>query len=231
MISKTKRLELIVLAVFCLSVCLLSCKNQQKNPQKASRMSRYEQMPDSELAETDSLGKTLLHYAAKDNDTDLIEYFLKRGLEIDRKDNSGFTPLHDAVQAQATSAILFLIDHQADVHAQNSDLNTPLHFAVFRNDVEVAEMLFFNGAHSDVLQENEEKVSPFSHAVRNRYYAMAELLYFPMHYIIKRGKTEYFGYLLQNIEDAAYQTSMTKMTPLHTAHLFHNQYFIDGLSE
>jgi len=229
--SKTKRLELIILAGICLSVCLLSCKNQQKNQQKVSRMAQLERMPDSELAETDSLGKTLLHQAAKDNDTDLIGYFLKRGLEIDRKDNSGFTPLHDAVQAQAISAVRFLIDHHSDVHAQNRDLNTPLHFAVFHNDVEAAEILFFNGAHRDVLRENEDKVSPFSHAVRNRYYAMAELLYFPMHYIIKRGKTEYFDCLLQNIEGAAYQTSMTKMTPLHTAHLFHNQYFIDGLSE
>lgn len=194
-------------------------------------MSRYEQMPDSELNQVNSLGKTLLHQAAKDNDTDLIEYLLKRGLGIDRKDHSGFTPLHDAVQAQATSAVRFLIDHQADVHARNADLNTPLHLAAFHNDIQSVEMLFFSGAYRDVLTENKEKVSPFSHAVRNRYYAMAELLYFPMHYIIKRNKTGYCDYLVLNIEDSVSQRDMRKMTPLHVAHLFQNQYFIDRLSE
>lgn len=155
-------------------------------------------MPDSELNQPDSQGKTLLHHAVEEGDTALIAYLLERGI---------------------------------DVHAKTADLNTPLLLAVFNNDIQSAEILFFNGAHSDALTENKDKVSPFSHAVRNRYYAMAELLYFPMHHIIKRGKTEYFDYLLQNKEDAVSQTGMTKMTPLHIAHLFRNQYFIDRLSE
>lgn len=222
---------LILLIVVCSLIPFLACKNHQKTTEKVNRMERFEGMSDSELAETDSQGKTLLHHAAKDDDADLIEYLLKRGLEIDQKDNSGFTPLHDAVQAQATSVMRFLIDRHANVHAQNADLNTPLHLAVFHNDIQSVEMLFFNGAHSDILMENKEKVTPFSCAVQNRYYAMAELLYFPMHYIIKRNKTEYYDYLVQNKEDAFSQTDMRKMTPFHVAHLFRNQYFIDRLAE
>ena len=228
---KAKGMKNIILILICLSICCSSCEKKQEEPEEISRMSRFEQMSDSELAEIDSLGKTLLHHAAKDDDADLIEYLLKRGLEIDRKDKNGFTPLHDAVQAQAASAIRFLIDRHANVHAQNADLNTPLHMAVVHNDIQSVEMLFFNGAHSDVLVENKNKVTPFSHAVQNRYYAMAELLYFPMHYIIKRNKTEYYDYLVQNKEDAFSQTDMRKMTPFHVAHLFQNQYFIDRLAE
>jgi ankyrin repeat protein len=194
-------------------------------------MKRYEQLPDSELTQTDSLGKTLLHHAAVEDDTALIDYLLKRGLAVDKKDNNGFTPLHDAVQNQNTAAIRFLINHYADVHAKTADLNTPLHLAVFNNDIHSVERLFFNGAHSDILTENKDKVFPISHAIQNRYYTVAELLYFPMHYIIKRNKTEYYDYLVQINEQAISQKGMRKMTPLHIAYLFHNQYFIDRLSE
>jgi len=226
-----KRTAPILFMMVYLLIPFMSCKNHQENPEKVSRIEQFEQMPDSELNQTDSQGKTHLHHAAKDGDTDLIEYLLKRGLELDQKDNSGFTPLHDAVQAQDTSALRFLIDRHADVHAKNADLSTPLHLAVFNNDIQSAEMLYFNGAHSDVLIENKDKVSPLSHAVRNRYYAMAELLYFPMHYIIKRDKREYYDYLVQNKEGEVSRTDMRKMTPLHVAYLFQSRYFVDRLLE
>jgi len=221
----------ILLITFCLLISLPSCKKNREIPEKISRLSRFEQMTDTELAQTDSLGKTLLHHAAADDDTNLVDYLLERGLSVDQKDSSGFTPLHDAVQSQNTAAIQFIINHHADVHAVTADLNTPLHMAVFNNDIPSAEILFFNGALSDVLSENTDKVSPLSHAVKNRYYAMAELLYFPMFYLIKRNKTEHYDYLLQNKEDVIFQTDMRKMSPLHVAYLFQNQYFIDRITE
>ncbi len=226
-----KRATTILVTIVCLSFPFLSCKNPQETPEKANRMEQYDRMPDSELKQADSQGKTLLHHAVKEGDTDLIEYLLNKGLAIDHKDDSGFTPLHDAVQDQATSAIRFLIDRHADVHAKTADLNTPLHLAVFNNDIQSVEILYFNGAHSDVLIENKDGVSPLSHAIQNRYYAMAELLYFPMHHIIKRDKREYYDYLVQNKEEAVSQKGMRKMTPLHIANLFQNQYFIDRLAE
>jgi CubicO group peptidase (beta-lactamase class C family) len=229
--NKMKNPMLILLILVCLSISFLSCKSRQETPEKANRMEQFERMTDSELKQADSLGKTLLHQAAKDYDIDLMEYLLERGLEIDRKDNSGFTPLHDAVQAHHPSAVRFLIDHDANVHSKTSDLETPLHLAVFNNDIQSAEILFFHGAFSDVLTENKNKVSPLSHAIRNRSYAMAEMLYFPLHYIIKRNETERYDYLVQNKEDVLFQADMRKMTPLHIAYFFHNQYFIDRLAE
>lgn len=188
-------------------------------------------MSDAELNQVDPQGKTLLHEAVVNGEIELIAYLLKRGLAIDRKDNNGFTPLHDAVKGQDPSVVRFLIDKGADVHARTANLDTPLHLAVFNNDVPSAEILFFNGAHGNILEKNKEKVSPFEHAVRNRYYAMAELLYFPMHYLIKHDKREYYDYLVRNKEDAAFQTDMRKMIPLHVAYLFQNQFFIDRLLE
>jgi CubicO group peptidase (beta-lactamase class C family) len=193
-----KRMIHILLIMACLLISFLSCKKNQEKPEEVSIIGRYEQLSDSELNQSDSEGKTLLHHAVAESDTALMDYLLKRGL---------------------------------DVHAKTADLNTPLHLAVFNNDIQSAEMLYFSGAHSDVLTENKDKVSPFSHAVRNRYYAMAELLYFPMHYLIKRNKTEYYDYLVQIKEDAVSQTDMRKMTPLHVSNLFQNRYFIDRLSE
>ena len=221
----------ILLITVCLLISSLSCKNRHENPEKISSMEQFEQLPNSDLYQTDSQGKTLLHHAVVEGDTVLMNYLLKRGLAVDYRDDSGITPLHDAVQNQDTSTIRFLIKHHADVHAKTVDRNTPLHLAVFNNDIHAAEVLFFNGGHSDAQAENKEKVSPLSHAIRNRYYAVAELLYFPMHYLIKQNKTEYYDYLVQIKDDAVSQTGMRKMTPLHIAFLFQNQYFIDRLSE
>lgn len=219
--------------IFLISVCLLityqSCKNQQKNMTHVSTLRQFEQLPDSILTQPDSLGKTHLHHAAVKGDTLLMIYLLKRGLALEQKDNCGFTPLHDAVQNRDTSVVRFLIKHNSDVHAITTDFNTPLHLAVFNNDILSAELLFFQGAHSDILTENKEKVSPLSYAIQKRYYAMAELLYFPMHYVIKRNKREYYDYLVQIDGQAMAQKGMRKMTPLHIAYLFQNQYFIDRL--
>jgi CubicO group peptidase (beta-lactamase class C family) len=222
--------QVLFVAVF-LSIPFISCQKGKDEPAKASKMERYEQMSDAELNQTHSQGKTLLHEAVMNGETELIAYLLKRGLAIDQKDNNGFTPLHDAVKKQGYSVVRLLVDNHADVHARTADLDTPLHLAVFNNDIPSAEVLFFNGAFSDVLVENKDKVSPFTHAVRNRYYAMAELLYFPMHYLIKHDKREYYDYLVHKKEDAVFQTDMRKMTPLHVAYLFQNQHFIDRLLE
>jgi CubicO group peptidase (beta-lactamase class C family) len=213
-----------------LALCL-SCQNREDDPNRASRLERYEELTDAELAQTDAQGKTLLHQAVQNGDTELMAYLLKRGPAVDRKDNRGFTPLHDAVRSQNPSATLLLLDHNADVHAKTLDSDTPLHLAVSINDLSLVEMLYFNGAHSDVLAENNDKVSPVGLAVRNRFYAVAEMLYFPMHSLIKRNKTEYYDVLTHFKDDAISQTDMREMTPLHVAYLFQRRYFIDRLSE
>lgn len=213
----------------CLLILSFSCKNNQDNREKVSRLSQYEKMSDTKILQSDSEGKTFLHHASAEGDVALIEYLIERGLIVGQKDNNRFTPLHDAVQSKQTSAIQILLDHNADVHAKTADLNTPLHLAVFNNDLQSAEMLFFNGAHNDTQSENKDKISPLSHAIQKRFYAVAELLYFPMFYLIKHNNPEYFDYLIQIKKDAVIQTGMNKMTPLHIAYLYQNQDFIDRL--
>jgi CubicO group peptidase (beta-lactamase class C family) len=219
----------ICLITACLWIFFLSCDNRQDSPETNSNLRRFEQLPDSVLTQTDSQGKTLLHHAAAEGDTIRMDYLLERGLTLEQKDASGYTPLLVAVQNQDISTTHFLIRRHADVHAKTFELNTALHLAVFNSDIQSAELLFFNGAHGDVLTENKDKVTPLSHAVQNRHYAVAELLYFPMHFIIKRNKTDRYDYLVQVKQDAISRSGQNKMTPLHTAYLFQNQYFIDRL--
>jgi len=188
-------------------------------------------MADPEIKQTDSKGKTFLHLAAAEGDVALIEYLIKRGLDVNQMDDSGYTPLHEAVQAKQSSVIQILLDHNADVHSKTEELNTPLHLAVFNNDIHSAEILFFNGAHSDILKENGDKNSPLSYAIKKRYYAVAELLYFPMHHIIKQNMPEYFDYLIKSKEGVVSSTDMRRMTPLHIAYLYQDQAFIDKLLE
>lgn len=227
--KKLRNIPLIIMG--CLLIVLFSCKHSQEISEEDSSISRYEKMLDSEITQTDAEGKTFLHHAAFEGDVALIEYLLKRGLDIDQKNSSGFTPLHDAVQAKQSSAIQILLDHNADIHAKTADLNTSLHLAVFNNDIQSVEILFFNGAYSDYQTGNKDRVSPIIHAVQKRYYAVAELLYFPMHHLVKHAKMEYFDYLIKTQKDAISNTDMREMTPLHVAYLFQNQDFIDRLIE
>lgn len=216
-----------------LSVCLLkffpSCQNRQQIPVEQSHSQHWIKIPDAALTHTDSQGKTLVHHAASDGDKDLISYLLSKGCGLDQKDHTGLTPLHEAVQNKNTSMIRFLLKQKANIHAKTDDLNTPLHLAVFNHDIQSAEILYFNGAHCDVSAGNKDDISPLNHALSQNDLIMAELLYRPMHYIIKKDKVEYFVYLIRNKKETVFQTDRRKMTPLHVAYLLQRQDFIEDL--
>ena len=67
---KAKRTMYILLITASLSICFLSCKKNQEKPEEISKIGQYEQLSDSELNQTDSQGKTLLHHAVVEGDTE-----------------------------------------------------------------------------------------------------------------------------------------------------------------
>lgn len=206
-----------------------SCTDRQRS-QEDTGISRYESLADSALMQVDSLGKSHLHHAAADGDTGVVSYLLTRGLAIGQRDHDGYTALHYAVQDQDTAMVGFLLRHHADVHALTAEMNTPLHLAAFGNESRIAEILYFSGGSSDALKQNVQGFSPFTFAVRNKYYSIAELLYWPMHYIIKRNKQEYLDELLQDNPEYLSKADMKRMTPLHIAYLFDNNELIQKLT-
>jgi ankyrin repeat protein len=75
----------------------------------------------------DPFGRTILHYAALENDVPALERGLAQGLDINQPESrSHFTPLHFAVQEGHHEASEWLLEHGADVHAKAGDPKFPL---------------------------------------------------------------------------------------------------------
>ncbi len=224
--KENSKLFIVIIACFLFVFLAISCSEQTETN---NAQNKFHQLPDSVLFKIDSTGNTLLHKAVIESDTSFTNYLLNKGIDIDHKNNKGYTALHLATENGDTLNMKILLKNHADVHAVNDIKNTPLHLAVFKNNIKAVEMLFYNGAYSDALKENIENFSPVTYAVRKRYYSVAELLYWPLHYLIKRDKKEYFKYVINIKEKSIGQKDMKGMTPLHIAYLYENSYFIEKL--
>lgn len=75
-------------------------------------------------------GNGLMHYAASDANTDLIDYFSTKGFDINRKNVAHETPFHIAALKSATNVIEKLAELKAHVSARNRFQETALHAVV-----------------------------------------------------------------------------------------------------
>ena len=60
------------------------------------------------------IGRTPLHFAARDNEVEMVELLLKHGADVNAKQNSGLTPLRVAMRNNAVEAADLL--HSYDGH-------------------------------------------------------------------------------------------------------------------
>ena len=75
-------------------------------------------------------GFTLLHYAAKENRVEVIEYLVTSGCDANAVDDDGQTPLHKSAMFGHQQSVQLLIDKEADVNKADINGNTPLHLAI-----------------------------------------------------------------------------------------------------
>ena len=75
------------------------------------------------------MGFSLLHCAAKGENTTIINKLLSLGLHIDSRNNTGVTPLMTAAFCDKQSAFQMLIQNGADPHLKDSDGYSLLHYA------------------------------------------------------------------------------------------------------
>ena len=64
-------------------------KSGERHVKETNPLDQYQTLSDAEIQQTDATGKTLLHKAAEENDTDLAAYLLERGLSRDRQSGKG----------------------------------------------------------------------------------------------------------------------------------------------
>lgn len=89
---------------------------------------------------------TALHFAAQENNKDIMSILIDHGSALDAKSGIGRTPLHLASLRGNKEAVKLLVDHKADINCQDEDMYTPLHYASEFGNLECAEVLVKNKA-------------------------------------------------------------------------------------
>jgi CubicO group peptidase (beta-lactamase class C family) len=206
--------------------------NHPLNNKNLSLYQKIKNIPKNELVKRDSLGRSFLHHATIQADSIAIIYLIEKGIPLDQKDDSGYTPLHIAVMNNNHNVVKMLIENGANTQILFPDSTSLLMYAVRKNDVPMAEILFFSNNNNDyTLVEGNLNYKLGTEAARRKYYSLAEMFIWPLHYIVKRDKVEYFKHLITTNKNLIKSRDNRKSTPLHVAYLYQNDRFIHLLRE
>ncbi|MEH0153509.1 ankyrin repeat domain-containing protein [Limibacter armeniacum] len=92
-------------------------------------------------------GETPLHLlAGKAKDTDVIRYFIGKGVDVNKQDKDGNTALINAAGRNNLKVVSFIVEKSKDINASNKDGETALTNAVKGNKGEVVSYLISKGA-------------------------------------------------------------------------------------
>lgn len=89
---------------------------------------------------------TLLHAAAWNGVTDMMQELIRNSAEVDARTKDGWTPLTMAANSGHLASVNFLLQSRADVNARNDEGRTPLFQAVEKSHLEVVKRLLEAGA-------------------------------------------------------------------------------------
>jgi len=91
-------------------------------------------------------GRTPLHrLAATQKNTEIIEFFLAEGADVDQKDAKGNTPFLNAAGRNALEVVSLLSKKTKDINGANREGQTALMLALQHNDLQVVELLRSKG--------------------------------------------------------------------------------------
>lgn len=103
---------------------------------------------------TSKSGETVLHLlASKPNQTEIINYFLSKGVDANKADNEGNTPLMVAASARDTAALELLLPIVKNTNLQNGKGESALTMAIKLGTPEAATLLLEKGADVKVLDK------------------------------------------------------------------------------
>ncbi len=118
--------------------------------------------PRLDIDSVNSVGETPLMLAAIKARLDLVQMFVKRGAQINRK---GWTPLHYAVCGEDNGVSVWLIQHGADINARAPNGNTPMMMAARFGPYDLATVLLKLGADKDLRNEDGNTAADFATSV------------------------------------------------------------------
>ncbi|WP_353285220.1 ankyrin repeat domain-containing protein [Wolbachia endosymbiont (group A) of Beris morrisii] len=96
-------------------------------------------------------GKKPIHIAAENNNKNIIEFLLSRGVSVNDTERVGNTPLHYAAWGGRLEAAEFLVNKGADIDAADASTygKKPVHVAAENNNKNIIEFLLNRGVSVD----------------------------------------------------------------------------------
>lgn len=117
---------------------------------------------------------TPLHYAAKEGDEEVLQFYLKAQLSMEVRDSHGQTAAHYAVLGSHQKCVEILAAYPPLWNIANRDLRTPLHFAATKGDLPMLRtILAIPGIANNPDGHGD---FPLHHASKNGHTQAAELL-------------------------------------------------------
>ena len=94
----------------------------------------------------------ILHYAVENSCSDICEYLIELGVDINNQDVLLHTPLHDSVYCDYICE--YLLKQGALFNMKDKHGDTPLHFAANIQRIEMCKLLLMYGADPDIKNNN-----------------------------------------------------------------------------
>ena len=122
-------------------------------------------------------GMTALHWAAENDDTEIVAILITAGAVLDPATRNGaFTPLHLASRVGNASTVQVLLEAGADIDRRTSNGSTALHFAAASGRVEAIASLLGHGAEVDARESVAGQTPLIFAAASDRPEALRTLL-------------------------------------------------------
>lgn len=110
---------------------------------------------------------TLLHYAIKNNQTEMVKFLIKKGADLELEYEKQ-TPLMYAIKLNLPNIISILVDQGADINNLNTEKKSALIYCAQYGDLNMAKLLIEKGANRKYTDQKGQSAVDYAYKHSNK---------------------------------------------------------------